>query len=590
MLALPLFPRPRRRRPGRNVRAPVVVLLALILAPVLSRAQTPAAPRNVAGDTMAFYKALDLETAGNYRLAAPLFRQALGTSVRVEALLGLERAYSELGHPDSLLPILDTLIAGFPREATYRTVQLRTLESLDRGVEARAAFEKWVKSAPGDATPFREYASILLDENETAAADSVIRRAGAALGSTKALSLQIANVRAANGEWTSSAQAWRQVLAESPDMEQAAAYALAPAPDSVRDTLHSLFMAAPVDLGARRALAALEAMWGAPDVGWLALAGLPPDSASAAAWQEFGHEAESQERWPLARAAYEAALRVHRTPDLAFHAATAALQSGDPAAALRFAPLDDAGMDSSLAARTYLPLITRAMALSGRAADAQRLARDYDHWMTPGTRNQVIQNVAYGWIRLGDMSRARAMLASAGVEGDSSDAAGWLALYDGNLKSARALLRGGTESTPELALALGLIARIRADSAPMVGRGFLLLARGDSAGAATTFVTAADATPDAASLLLATAAQIRARLHDNGQANLLWSRILQTQPTSPEAPQAELAWARALRDSGDNAGAISHLEHLILTYPDSALLPQARRDLDLLRGATPGGI
>src|SRR6185503_10471192 len=186
--------------------------------------------------------------------------------------------------------------------------------------------------------------------------------------------------------------------------------------------------------------------------------------------------------------------------------------------------------------------------------------------------------VAYGYIRLGDMNRARSMLAASGVEGDSSDAAGWLALYQGNLKDARALLRAGTENTPELALALGLVARVHADTVPLIGRGFLLLARGDSAGAATAFVTAADAAPDAASLLLSTAAQIRAGLGQRGQAALLWKRILDTQAASPEAPQAELAWARALRDGGDRAAATTHLEHLILTYPDSALVPQARRE------------
>ena len=33
--------------------------------------------------------------------------------------------------------------------------------------------------------------------------------------------------------------------------------------------------------------------------------------------------------------------------------------------------------------------------------------------------------------------------------------------------------------------------------------------------------------------------------------------------------------------------AMAQLEHLILTYPESALVPQARRTLDLARGAVP---
>jgi hypothetical protein len=35
--------------------------------------------------------------------------------------------------------------------------------------------------------------------------------------------------------------------------------------------------------------------------------------------------------------------------------------------------------------------------------------------------------------------------------------------------------------------------------------------------------------------------------------------------------------------AGDTAGAVDRLEHLILTYPQSALVPQARRELDLAR-------
>src|SRR6478736_109947 len=108
------------------------------------------------------------------------------------------------------------------------------------------------------------------------------------------------------------------------------------------------------------------------------------------------------------------------------------------------------------------------------------------------------------------MGRARAALAATGAEGDSSDAAGWLALYEGNLKTARTLLRGGTESSPELALALGVVARIKGDSAPLVGKAFLALARNDSTVAAQQFVQAAEQTLAARSILLLTAAQINA--------------------------------------------------------------------------------
>jgi hypothetical protein len=117
-----------------------------------------------------------------------------------------------------------------------------------------------------------------------------------------------------------------------------------------------------------------------------------------------------------------------------------------------------------------------------------------------------------------------------------------------------------------------------------------MLARNDTSGAATAFVEAADrqGSGEAASILLATAAQLRSVLRDDMQAIALWKRIVEQQSSTPEAPSAELEWARALRRRGDSAGAVARLEHLILTYPQSALVPQARRELDLARAGIPG--
>ena len=63
----------------------------------------------------------------------------------------------------------------------------------------------------------------------------------------------------------------------------------------------------------------------------------------------------------------------------------------------------------------------------------------------------------------------------------------------------------------------------------------------------------------------------------------LWERIATTYANSPEAPEAELAWARQLLRRGDTAGARARLEHLIVTYPESALVPIARRELESVR-------
>jgi hypothetical protein len=95
--------------------------------------------------------------------------------------------------------------------------------------------------------------------------------------------------------------------------------------------------------------------------------------------------------------------------------------------------------------------------------------------------------------------------------------------------------------------------------------------------------------PDGASALLLAAARIHAARGDTARAVATWQRIVSEHGDAPEAAEAELEWARTLRRRGDARGAIPHLEHMILSAPESALVPQARRELELAKGAVPAG-
>jgi tetratricopeptide (TPR) repeat protein len=532
-------------------------------------------------------RALDLENAGKNREAAQLFRSALRTQPNAGALLGLERVYAELGMSDSLLPALDTLIAARPREPLYRSVQLRTLQILRRDDQLRMAFERWVRDVPRDPTPYREYARVLLELGRSSAADSVVQRGRLSLGTSRDLEYETAQLRAAQGQWEPSARSWRRALADAPHLAGAAAYALAPTPAPVRDRIRDLLLAPPADIGSRRAIAELELTWGRPQAAWDALRALPSDTASATVWAEFGARALAEERFSVARDALGAAVRVRRTPALAVTAASAALRAGSPAEVFTLAPITDVDADPARLARDYLPLHVEALSALRRASDAEALVTKYDRYLAPGQRMRLARTLANAWVRAGDLARAREALRASGVDGDSTDAAGWLALYDGRLSAARALLKVAREPGPELALALSIVARTKGDSAPALGAAFLALARGDSAGAADKFVDAAGHHPDAAPAMLLAAARIHASLHDDAGATALWKRIVADHADSPEAAESELEWARALRRGGDNAGAAAHLEHLILSAPQSALLPQARRELEIVRGTVP---
>ena len=534
-------------------------------------------------------RAIELENAGKYREAAPIYRAAMRTRPSPIVVLGLERAYAELGMTDSLLAPLDSVLTKFPREPLYHVVHLRALQMLRRHEALRGAFERWVRDDPRSPQPYGEYARVLIQIGRPASADSIIERAKSALGSTRDLQYETAQLRAAMGEWEPSASAWRRALASDPHLAAAAAYALAPAPAGVRPALRRILLMDPPERGARRALADLEIAWGQPQAAWDALRALPPDTATASVWEDFGERAMTEERFGLARDALGAAVRVRRTPALALKAATAALRAGSPADVFTLAPLTDVESDPARAARDYVPLHVEALAALGRGAEAEALVAKYDRHLPPGQHARVARFVASAWVRGGDLERARQALRNAGADADSSDAAGLLALYEGRLGAARTLLRGSREQGADMAVVLAIVSRVRGEAAPQLGAAFLALARGDSTGAAQRFVEAAERHPEAASVVLLAAARVHAAHGHVARAIPIWQRIVEQHGETPEAAEAELEWARALRRSGDVKGAIARLEHLILTAPQSALLPQARRELELARGTVPPG-
>src|SRR5688500_5217562 len=150
-------------RRDRRLRSLSTALILAVVGTASLQAQQMA-------DTLTFYRALELEGAGKFREAAPLFRAALRFGNPVNALLGLERVYAELGWADSLLLVVDSLVVRQPRESTIRGVQLRTLHALGREADLERAVEQWTREAPGDPAPYREHARLLLERGRAAAA------------------------------------------------------------------------------------------------------------------------------------------------------------------------------------------------------------------------------------------------------------------------------------------------------------------------------------------------------------------------------------------------------------------------------------
>lgn len=567
-------------RGRRRHDPPLTWLLAAAGAVALAAGTSPARAQ-----ATGLGAASDLESAGSYRQAATAYRGALGGADLASALLGLERVYAAIGWTDSLLPLLDSLIGQRPTDPLLQSVRLRALTMTGQERRAQTMFDQWVDRSQGDPRPFREYARLLLDGGRITAADSVLRRAQGALGSGRAVALELAQLRAQMGLWELSARSWREALEDSPYLVQAAVFALQPTTAAARDPVRAALGARPPLTAASQALARLELAWGDPAAGWRGLASLPATDSTVDAWIAFAGEAAAADASATAADALAAAARARPSAGLRARAADAALRAGRPdqALALTGSETEGDGPAADSAARLLLPVRVRALSALGRPQDAARLVDDAARGQ-PQLAAGLQRELAWAWVRAGELERARAALARAGADPED-EVHGWLALYAGDLSGARRMLRATDGAPAYVVTALALLGRTRADSAPAVGEAFLALARGDSAAAATAFARAAAAVPDAAPLLLASSARLAAG-GDQEAAIAAWRRIIAEFPASPEAAEPDLGWARVLGRRGDAAGVRARLEHLILSYPESALVPQARRELELLSAST----
>ena len=595
------------------VRTAVATLsfgVASAVAPNVALTQAAAATAAVADSTDPLSRALEAEDKGELKRASAAYREVLQRATqpgasdgdRIDiALLGLERIWAETGARDSILPVVQRVLLIRPADPVARGIQLRTLVAIGKDDEARAAFLGWRRSSGNDGAPFREYARLLLAAGRAQAADSVLMDAGRLLGAAGMISGEVAQLHVALGRWSAAAIAFRQTLVDQPYLETSALFALQRAPATARDSIRDILLAAPVGLAPRRLLSTLELAWGEPRRAWAALKPVRADDSTAAAWRAFGERAEFAQAWPVVREVWLAVLD-RRTTDAAGmleaqqHAAQAALNAGDAAAALEIVRRPGAAKgDAIKRVRVLLPIEISALGELGRGAEAQQRLDENSKSLDDQARADMARPLVAAWLRAGDLERAKASM-SAGDLADDDETAGWMALYDGDLVLARKRLVRAETKRPELVDALGLLARTRLERSPSLGQAFLLLARRDSAAAAIRFTALADSVGDAAPAFLAQAARIeaaRVSLTSGGQRSVppralaLWDRIITNYPRSPEAPDVLLTWARALRDANDKAGAITRYESLLVDYPESALLPQARRDLERLRGQVP---
>ena len=459
---------------------------------------------------------------------------------------------------------------------------------------------RWAKAEPGSETPYREWGNTMLAQRDPGGARRAYRAGRDHIGDPAALAGELALLAAAENDWESAAREWALAMGRYPGYRLTARNALARAPANKHaDVLQQLTRSTPP---ARRLGAELEVQWGEPsDAFTLLMANLPEgNEAVVDALRQFLDAARVAEGPAASRVRGQTleqiALRTSGTgaSRVRLEAARSYADGGDPESARRMLAqlAADGTAPPDMAASATATLVT-VLVREGKVEEAQQQLDELRKTLGEENAGRLTLDVAQGWIRQGQLERAQAALAS-----DSTVEAlalrGLIKLYQGDLEGAATALRaagpyaGSREEATARTSMLALIQPIEIDSLPALGAALLALARGDSADAVTGLIAVANRLPPRAggSEVRLLAGRIEAGRGHWESAEQLF-RLASDSAAPATAPAAELELARLLLSLGRTQQAADQLEHLILAYPGSAAVPQARRMLDAARGGIP---
>jgi tetratricopeptide (TPR) repeat protein len=547
-------------------------------------------------------KAFDLERKGNYADAADAYRGILATKPGdAAALLGLERALAAVNQSASILPQAKAALASGPRSGAVYGVALRAWAAASEPDSVRAVAEMWARAVPGDEAPYREWGAAALASRDLAAAAEAYKVGREQLRRPDALAAEMAQLAITEGNYVAAVREWVPAIRRLPGYRVTAVATLSVAPERMRPVLLDT-LARQRDFTARRLEAELRVRWGDPLGGLAALESALPDSRPVAVDALRGlldqlRGSRTRESLLAQGRALEAIAT--RTPEpqasrVRLEAAQAYSAAGELQAARRMlAGVDgeagDPGQLSSGAASTLVEVLIG----DGKLAEAEQRLEELRPKLASDDYFELRRRIAHGWLRAGDLARADKMLGADSTV-DGLALAGRLRLYRGDLAGAVKDFKeagpyaGDREDATWRTSMLALLQPIEADSSPELGEALFWLERGDSARGAAALEAVAAKLPLArggAEVRLLAGRTAAATGHHASAERLFREAAVEQAPAT--APAAELALAELLLRQGKKDDAIAQLEHLILTYPASALVPQARRTLDQARGGVP---
>ena len=579
-------------------RASFVAAAWYCLLAVPVPAQRAAQP---ASDSLA--KGLLAERRGNYADAARLFSAALATRpADLGALMALDRVLPPLDRRGDLLPALGRALKQDSTNIGILGIAVRAFATLGQGDSARKYTERWASRAPGEDAPFREWAMAAMDVRDLSQTKVALDVARRRLAQPTALAPEYAQLLQQESDLGGAAREWVIAIRAEPSNRSGAVLLLGQATPTQRPALREALMKE-ASIEASRLLGLLQVHWGEVTAGTvLVRASLP--SAKAAALQLLGSLLDELRQRDdrnalLARATVLEAISDRQSGRDAvqsrMESARAYADAGAERDARRLLALvaADSGAPSGLATTASSTLLGVLIA-EGKAAEAERVLLELGPALDIDERERQGRRIALAWARRGDLERAqRLVLSDSSVAG--FDLRGRLRLFAGDVAGAARLLQaaGPYDDERETAVTrltlLVLLQSTGKDSLPALGAALLALERGDTV---TAISGLADVAIQLEPLGAAEARLLAGRLaiarRDTATAGrMLRQADIRDAPATAAAARLDLV--RMAIAAGRAVEASQLLEKLILDYPESAVIPEARRLRDVLRGASPGG-
>lgn len=572
-----------------------VLILTLVSATAAAgQAQRPAP------DPMA--RAFDLERRGQHAAAADAYRSVLaGNPIDLGALLGLERALVPAAKLPGMLPELRRALSGGAPSGALYALGVRVYTAAALPDSARGMVERWVVVEPRSEAPYQEWGSAALGARDRALAKTAYRLGRTRLGGT-ALAGELAQLATIESDFPTAVTEWLAAVAGTPGYRSAAVSMLAQVPVSGRPgVLRELEKARSAT--AERIAAALTIRWGDPVGGIRRLERAMPVLGDQAV--ESLQDALDDVRSGAGREAGMAKgigleLLGTKVPTQAtrywLESAQAYADAGDQGSARRMLSklAADPKASPTMAASATSTLVA-VLVGEGKMEEATRQFGQLKGVLSEDERASLQIRVAEGWIRAGKLDRAELLVAKdSTVEGLA--VRGRIRLYLGDLGRAAELLRaagpfaGARDASVSRTVALALIQVVDDDSLPGLGTALLKLEQRDSVAAGRELeAVAATLPPDRGGAeVLLLAGRVQAAAGGQSGAEAVFRRVADLK-IAASAAAAGYELARILVATDRKPAAIGTLEDLLVAYPTSAVAPQARRLLDVAKGAIPPG-